>query len=87
MCAGVKTSIVYGHQTLQVGVYYIPIFYGLDHQTFQVTKMEVLTTHHYKLYVRSVSRKPTRKIAGYKVQDSSILGTWNSWWLENRPQQ
>lgn len=57
MCAGVKTSIVYGHQTLQVGVYYVPIFFGLDHQTFQVTKMEVLTTHLHKLYVRSMSGK------------------------------
>ena len=27
-----------------------------------------------------VKGKPTPKIAGYKVQDSSILGTWNFWW-------
>ncbi len=51
-----------------------------NHQTFQVPKMDVLT-HLHKLYGYSLGKgKPTSKIAVNKVQETSILGTWNSWW-------
>ena len=37
--------------------------------------------HLYKLYGYGLCMgKPTPKIAENKVQDSSILGTWNFWW-------
>ena len=48
------------------------------HQTFQVPKMEVLT-YISCMDTAYVRKKPTAQIAGYKVQDSSILGVRNSW--------
>ena len=44
-------------------------------EMFQVPKMEVLTY----MDTAHVSLNPTPKWP-YKVQETSILGTWNLWW-------
>ena len=57
-----------------------------NHQTFQVPKMKVLT------YISCISSAYVRgnvtpKIAGYKVQEPSNLGTWNVWWSKFSPRR
>ena len=48
----------------------------------QVPKMEE-SENLYKLYGYGLYKgKPTPKIAWNKVQDSSILGSWNFWWFQ-----
>ena len=53
---------------------------SINHQTFQVPKMEVLTyiSCMDTAYVREHSSPKWPKIRFFRT---SILGTWNSWWI------